>query len=132
MKLLFFGVLDKLANLYAQLGLESEETEVWKHLLTTDFYESEVKSALHSIPGCVGEVVRDWAEWTFEHLEIFGPGSEVMRELRNSYHGYGIRKIDTLLSHSGEISNAVPALSNILWHWFLAKGLPNAPILTHI
>lgn len=132
MKLLFFGVVDKYANLYVQLGLEhgKQETAVWKTLLTGDFYEDEIKSALQAIPGRVGEELSYSAEWIFQHLENYGPHPEVIRELRNSYHGYGLRQIDKLLSHPGELHNDVPTLSNILWHWLLAKGLPQASILT--
>lgn len=124
MKILFFGVLDKLANLYVQLGIESSETTVWKTFLTMGFYESMVKDVLYSIPGHFGDIIRNTAEWIFEELETFGPCPEIMRELRNSYHGYGLRNIDMLLSHSGELNNDVPRLSNILWHWLLCSGLP--------
>ncbi|GAF94157.1 unnamed protein product, partial [marine sediment metagenome] len=127
MKLLFFGVLDKYANMCVKLGACETEFVLWKTFLTSDFYEGEIKNALQAIPGCVGEELSHSAQWIFQHLENVGPSPKVLRELRNSYHGYGIHRIDTLISHSGEVHNDVPSLSNILWHWLLAKGLPYSP-----
>ena len=129
MKLLLFGVLDKYANLYVQLGLECEEEKVWQHLLAREFYENEVEKALGDMPGQVGETLRAEAHWIYEHLADYGPAPEVMRQLRNSYHGYGISKIDVLLGHSGEVHNDIPALANVLWHWLLSRGLPDTPVL---
>ena len=124
MKLLFYGVLDKYANLYKQLGLENDETKVWKTLLVKGFYETEVEEALQSIPGRVGEVLSHGAMWIFDHLEFNAPPPETIREYRNSNHGYRIRKVDKLLEDPGDLHNDVTSLATILWHWLLAKGLP--------
>ena len=130
-KLLFFGMLDKFANLYIQLGLESKEneTKVWKTFLTKGFYENQVKNALLKIPGQVGEIMTHNAEWIFGELEDFGPSPEIARELSNSYHGYGINNIDMLIGHSGEMNNDMTGLSNILWQWLLSNGLPKESII---
>jgi len=126
MKQLFFGVLDKYANLYVQTELESKrkEVEIWKKSLTNDFYESTIKPSIQGIPGSAGDYIRYSAAWIYGNLAHNGPSPDIMRELRNSYHGYGIQHIDSLLSHSGELSNDVPSLSNILWHSLLSAGLP--------
>jgi len=90
-KLLFFGVLDKYANLYVQRELESKgnEVKIWKRLLTYDFYESTLKPAIQDIPDAVGEYIRHSAAWIYKDLAHNGPRSpEVMRELRNSYPGW--------------------------------------------
>jgi hypothetical protein len=131
MKLLFYGVLDKYANLYKQLGLETnkeKEVKVWKTLLIRDFYETEIQEAVKSIPGRVGEVLSHYAEWIFNYLEDEAPSPEVIREFRNSNHGYSIRNVDRLLEDSGELHNDVPFLATLLWHWLLIKGLPKNPI----
>ena len=87
-------------------------------------YENEIKESLLGIPGRVGEIIYKNGEWIFQELEISETDPEIMRELRNSYHGYGLQRIGILLGHSGELSNDVPALSSILWHWLLGNGLP--------
>jgi hypothetical protein len=128
MKLLLYGVLDKYANLYKQLGLETDESKVWKTLLTRAFYEQQIREVLHEVPGCTGEVLSHSAEWIFDYLEHDAPPPDVIREFRNSNHGYSIKKVDKLLEDPGELHNDVPSLATTLWHWLLAKGLPENPI----
>ncbi len=56
--------------------------------------------------------------------------SSLLRAYRNSHHGYFLRsnERELLLSHSGNISNALPDLSIILWNALLQdpKGFISA------
>jgi hypothetical protein len=123
-KVFFFGILDKWANLLVQAGHTTDnEATVWKTFLTHEFYQNVVRGHVDAIPGLAGNEVARTAEWIYKELRDNGPTPDIMRGLRNSYHGYGIRKARELLSHSGEFHNDAPSLAIVLWQVFLANGL---------
>jgi hypothetical protein len=132
-KILLFGVVDKISNLFTQLGCidKKDEIEIWKKLFSYDFYINNIADVFSSLPRSTAYIFNKNAEWIYEYLDLIkdNTDADVLWELRNSYHSYGLCNLDILLNHSGEINNDLTSLAKIFWLWLLSKGLPEKTIL---
>lgn len=132
-KVAFFNLLDKYASLAREFSeREKNEVEIWKRIVKKSYYKRKLKHLLRTIDATTDSHFEEIAKECYESniltlsLEKKAnlPEEEVaklLRAYRDSHHGYLLwkDKRKLLLTHSGNISNALPDLSIILWHAFL-------------
>lgn len=132
-KIVFFNLLDKYASLVKEFSnLRVKDGTIWMKLLAMTTYDEKIKKLLENIDNSVGSRFEEVGSALYEeNITTVSLGrekdldeqevSKLLRAYRNSHHGYFLwpdeRKL--ILSHSGNISNALPDLSVILWHVFL-------------
>jgi len=132
-KIAFFNLLDKYASLVKEFSNPKiNDVEIWKKLLTMSTYDGKIKRHLEEIDKFVGSSFAKFASHLYQdnaislsldHKSILNEDEvgKLLRAYRNSHHGYFLwpdeRKL--ILSHSGNISNALPDVGVILWHAFL-------------
>jgi hypothetical protein len=115
-KVFFFACLDKLANIFVQIGLFKNDATAWKHLVSEGFLSGELLEFLRGIPSAVGECLINIVKKVSLDMKIDEITPELLRDFRNSHHGYGLNRnaVERLFSHSGEIHNDVTLLSTPL------------------
>lgn len=132
-KIVFFNLLDKYASLVKEvLRLSIKDVEIWKRMLSTSTYENKIKHNLEKVDEVVGSSFKGTGSAFYKDntialsLHLEGNLSEeeignLLRAYRNSHHGYLLRRDQRklILSHTGNISNALPDLSIIFWHALL-------------
>jgi hypothetical protein len=134
-KVVFFNLLDKYAGLVKELSsFRGSDVEIWKKILRKSFYQGMIQKQLEKIDNIVGSSFGNIGTACYEdvsttlslgqaraHILTEQEISELLRAYRNSHHGYLLRPEERkmILSHDGNISNALPDLSIVLWHAFL-------------
>jgi hypothetical protein len=132
-KIAFFNLLDKYACLIKEFSKTTiSEVDIWKTIVKQSYYKKKLKRFLRKIDAHVGSHFEGIAKECYEdntltlslEKEANLPEDEIadlLRAYRDSHHGYLLwkSKRKLLLTHSGNISNALPDLSIILWHAFL-------------
>ncbi len=122
-KVFFFACLDKLSNLSVQLGHYDSEIEAWNCLTSTSFLSGSLATFLKSVPDPAGSYLRDTVEWAADNMEIDQVTPEVLRDIRNSHHGYALNQasVSRLFTTFGELHNDVTLLCTPLVLYLLAE-----------
>jgi len=132
-KITFFNLLDKYASLVKEvLQLGIRDVEIWKRMLSTSTYRNRIEHSLQKVDLNVGSTFKEIGSALYGDnattlsLNLSSDLTEkevtsLLRAYRNSHHGYFLGPNDRklLLSHTGNISNALPDLSIIFWHALL-------------
>ncbi len=115
-KTFFFACIDKLANILVQIGLFEKDITAWKHLTSDQFLSGELLEFVRGIPSPVGEALANTVEEACLDLKYDAITPELLRDYRNSHHGYGLTRdaVERLFQHSGEINNDVTLLATPL------------------
>lgn len=122
-KAFFFACLDKLANLFTTIDPSVAETAVWNQLIDKSFLNGELKDFLNNVPNPAGEELLRIVSWISDELEFSKLTPTVLRDFRNTIHGYGLRTeiVERLYRHTGELNNDITLLSTPLTLFCLAK-----------
>jgi hypothetical protein len=122
-KVFFFACLDKLCNLFWQLGHAHEEIDAWDTLTNPSFLGGNLISFIKEIPGPVGEHFQRIIEWSVEKMRIDKVTPEVLRDLRNSHHGYKLKEkiVTRLFTSSGELDNDTTMIATPLVIYMLGQ-----------
>ena len=110
-KTFFFGFLDKAANMLSALDGTSEY-ETWTQLVDPAYLCHKVKPHLDTIPGSAGKYFRSLIDVAVDSLAPWGPSPEDLKGMRDSLHGYFLRKnsLSRVLGQSGQFSNDLTLL----------------------
>jgi hypothetical protein len=122
-KVFFFTCLDKLANMLVQINAFDSETNAWSHLVSLSFLEGELQDFMAEIPGAAGRALRSIVVWVSENLQIDNITPEILRDYRNSHHGYHLRAeiVKRIYNHSGELHNDITLLATPLILYVLSR-----------
>ncbi len=120
-KVFFFGCLDKLANIMVQTNRFEKDTAAWKHVTSLQFLKGELMEFVRSLPAKPANNLTAIIETASEGLEINRITPELLRDFRNSLHGYQLTRdsVERLFRHSGEIDNDVTLLATPLLLYIL-------------
>lgn len=91
-KTFFFNCLDKLSNLLFQVGLGSDEVLIWKRLVSVEFIQGEWTDLINQIPSTPGSNYLATCEWVGNLVVIDEMNPELLRDMRNTNHGYGLKR----------------------------------------
>ncbi len=121
----FFNCLEKLANIMKLLGKAQNEAIAWKLLVSPQFIGSNLRSQIKTIPGNIGQFMIEVIDLVLEELTIGEVTPELLRAIRNSHHGYDLKRVnfELLMGHNGEINNNIPLLVCPLINYFLSNSL---------
>ena len=115
-KVFFFGCLDKLANIMVQTNHFEKDTSAWRHITSLQFLKGELMEFARSLPDKPANNLTAIIETASEGLEMNRITPELLRDFRNSLHGYQLTRdsVERLFRHSGEIDNDVTLLATPL------------------
>lgn len=122
-KTTLFTMLDKVSNFLMCYSKDKKEVDCWKRLLTREFIEKELNTALKIVPKPVGNDVKQSIDYLLNQFEREGVDSDLLRDLRNCQHGYLFNKCrwQKLCKHTGEVNNDISLLALPFWLYLLSK-----------
>ena len=122
-KVFFFACIDKLANLMVQLDLAQQEIDAWHNLVDPLFLQGNLANLLKQLPDSAGDYLRAIVDWISGIMKVDEVTPEVLRDIRNSHHGYELRPnvVSRLFSSSGELHNDITLICTPLVLFFLAQ-----------
>lgn len=125
-KVFFFACLDKIANISSQLGYYGSESEAWSTYIGTDFLSNELDAFLADVPSPVGTYLQNVVRRIVDNLRTDGVTPEMLRDVRNSHHGYDLRgnAPARLFATSGELHNDISLLATPLVLYILHNKWP--------
>ena len=82
---------------------------------------NELGAFLQGVPGPAGSYFRGVVEWATDQMRIDKVTPTVLRDIRNSHHGYALRQevVSRLFSTPGELHNDVTLLATPLLLYLL-------------
>jgi hypothetical protein len=120
-KVFFFACLDKVANFLVQIDLFDKDTVAWRYITSEDFLGGEFLKVIRTIPDTPGKELISTIESVSENLRLDGITPDLLRDYRNSHHGYSLTRgsVERLFRHSGEIHNDTTLLATPLLLYLL-------------
>lgn len=122
-KVFFFSCIDKLANIQFLISDFNSEIEAFKRLVHTSFLQNELVNFVSGIPDTMGKELTGIVQWVSQELAADNVTPEVLRDIRNTHHGYGLRQdtVERLFKHSGELNNDITLLATPLVLFVLSR-----------
>jgi len=119
----FFGLVDKLANIQAQLNnlKPREEKDYWRKLVSVNFIQDNLKSRAKRLSGVIGKHYLFILEKIINQIEKEGHTEQDFLDMRNSLHGYGIRAWKRMARKDGILNNNVVLLSAPLIFYLISR-----------
>jgi len=123
-KVHFFGLIDKLVNIQTLLNtFEGGETDYWKKLVSINFNKNKMRPFVRRIPGEAGRYFNFVLENAINHLEREKHTAQDLRNMRNSLHGYKIRRWKEMVKKTGILNNNIVLLSAPLIFYSISQPL---------
>ena len=109
----FFGLVDKLANIQAQLKnfKRAEEKNYWKELVSVDFIQNNLKPKVKQLPGEIGKYYFSILERVISQIKKENHTEQDFLDMRDSLHGYGIKAWKNMARKDGILNNNIVLLS---------------------
>jgi len=108
----FFGVLDKISNILGREDKTSHsDSKEWLNLVDPDFIRNNLGNLYEKRRDPASEYLLGITNNTANYLEEENYTPSDLYEIRNSIHGYNIRKWDVISKRSGELTNNIALLS---------------------
>jgi len=118
-KTFFFNLVDKASNLLSES--QKSETKTFQNILSEDFLLNELCKTIETIPGILKNALINDINWATEQLKLDGLSSELLRNLRNSQHGYknSPSRWASLGNHTCEVNNDISLLALPIWLYIM-------------
>ncbi|HEY3275192.1 MAG TPA: hypothetical protein VGJ94_01120 [Syntrophorhabdaceae bacterium] len=121
-KTFFFGCLDKLANIMAQIGRFDNDAAAWRYLMSEEFWAGDLLnfvSGISEFPKTIFTSIIEYVCMSLRHDEVT---MQLLRDVRNSIHGYSLRpdSVERLFRHSGNFDNDIPLLATPILLYILS------------
>jgi len=120
-KIFFFNFLDKASNLLSNSS--RDEVKTFQDILSEEFLLDNLIKCMETIPGILGDELVVNVKWAVEQLKLDGLNSGLLRDLRNSQHGYrnNLNRWVSLGNHTCEINNDISLLALPIWIYILSE-----------
>lgn len=122
-KIFFFSFLDKASNLLSNSS--RDEVKIFQDILSDEFLLDNLVKCMKTIPGILGDELVINIKWAVEQLKLDGLDSSLLRDIRNSQHGYknNPNRWVSLGNHTFEINNDISLLALPIWIYILANAI---------
>jgi len=120
-KTFFFNLVDKASNLLSES--QTSETKTFQNILSEEFLLNELCRTIETVPGMLGNILISDINWATEQLKLDGLNSELLRNLRNSQHGYknNPNRWASLGNHTCEVNNDITLLALPIWLYIMTS-----------